>query len=181
MNKMELPRIRPLSEDQDIDFVIAQAGGMRAHEDSDRKKTKNSDYVLGQSIIELKLLDEERLEKPEAQAKIASLFGRLLPERPVIVVDASTLEQSDRYSYAAIMQGPIRGIVKSARVQLKQSRRDIDESATTVLFVVNNGLTALSHEELLSHVVNRAQKDTEEIDGVYKNSNHLTVAAHGMG
>jgi hypothetical protein len=166
MNMLELPRIRPLSEDQDIDFVIAQAGGMRAHEDSDRKKTKNSDYVLGQSIIELKLLDEERLEKPEAQAKIASLFGLLLPERPVIVVDASTLEQSDRYTYAAIMQGPIRGIVKSARAQLKQSRRDIDESTTTVLFVVNNGLAALSHEELVSHVVTRVQNDTEEIDGV---------------
>lgn len=83
---LELPRIRPLSEDQDIDFVIAHAGGRRAHEDWDRKSTRNSDYVLEQSIIELKLLDDERLEKPEAQAKIGPLFGVLQPDRPVVVI-----------------------------------------------------------------------------------------------
>lgn len=163
---LELPKIRPLSEDLDIDFVIAQAGGRRAHEDWDRKDTRNSDYVLGRSIIELKLLDDERLEKPEAQAKMGSLFGALQPDRPVLVVDPAPLKQSDRYAYATIMQGPIRGIVRSARAQLKQSRREIGEDATTILFVVNNGLTALTHEELLSHVVKRAQNDTDEIDGV---------------
>lgn len=56
---LERSRIRPLSEDGDIDFVITQAGGGRAHKVSDRKDTRNSDYVLGQSIIELKLLDDE--------------------------------------------------------------------------------------------------------------------------
>jgi hypothetical protein len=162
----ELSRIRPLSEDLDIDFVIAQAGGRRAHEDWDRKDTRNSDYVLGQSIIELKLLDDERLEKPEAQSKIGSLFGALQPDRPVVVIDPTILEQNDRYVYATIMQGPIRGVVRSARAQLKQSRREIGEDATTVLFVVNNGFTALTHEELLDHVVRRARNDTDEIDGV---------------
>jgi hypothetical protein len=163
---LELPRIRPLSEDRDIDFVIAQAGGRRAHEDSDRKDTRNSDYVLGQSVIELKLLDDERLEKPEAQAKIGSLFGALQPDRPVVVIDPTAIEQNDRYAYATIMQGPIRGVVRSARAQLKQSRREIGDDAITVLFVVNNGFTALTHEELLDHVVIRARNDTDEIDAV---------------
>lgn len=112
------------------------------------------------------MLDEERLGKPEAQEKIAALFLPLHPERPVIVIDASKLKQTDRYEYASVMQGPIRGIVKSARKQLKESRREIDDGATTVLFVVNNGFSALSHEELLGHVVNRAQNDTDEIDAV---------------
>ncbi|WP_375786930.1 hypothetical protein ACE10Z_04940 [Bradyrhizobium sp. Pha-3] len=163
---LELPRIRPLSEDRDIDFVIAQAGGRRAHEDSDRKDTRNSDYVLGQSVIELKLLDDERLEKPEAQAKIGSLFGALQPDRPVVVIDPTVIEQNDRYAYATIMQGPIRGVVRSARAQLKQSRREIGDDAITVLFVVNNGFTALTHEELLDYVVIRARNDTDEIDAV---------------
>jgi len=163
---LELSRIRPLSEDGDIDFVIAQAGGRRAHEDWDRKDTRNSDYVLGQSIVELKLLDDERLEKPEAQAKIGSLFGALQPDRPVVVIDPTILDQKDRYAYATIMQGPIKGAVRSARAQLKQSRREIGEDATTVLFVVNNGFTALTHEELLDHVARRARNDTDEIDGV---------------
>lgn len=163
---LELPKIRPLSEDQDMDFVIAHAGGRRAHEDWDRKSTRNSDYVLGQSIIELKLLDDERLEKPEAQAKIGSLFGALQPDRPVVVIDPTIIEQKDRYAYATIMQGPIKGVVRSARAQLKQSRREISEGATTVLFVLNNGFTALTHEELLDHVVRRARNDTDEIDAV---------------
>lgn len=163
---LKLPRIRPLSEDCDIDFVISQAGGRRAHEDSNRKDTRNSDYVLGQSIIELKLLNDERLEKPEAQAKIGSLFGALQPDRPVVVIDPTIIQQSDRYAYATIMQGSIKGVVRSAREQLKQSRREVDEDATTVLFVVNNGFTALAHEELLDYVVTRARNDTDEIDGV---------------
>ncbi|MBB3811611.1 hypothetical protein [Pseudochelatococcus contaminans] len=163
---LELPRIRPLSEDQDIDFVIAHAGGRRAHEDWDRKSSRNSDYVLGQSIIELKLLDDERLEKPEAQAKIGSLFGALQPDRPVVVIDPTAIEQKDRYAYATIMQGPIKGVVRSARAQLKQSRREISEGATTILFFLNNGFTALTHEELLDHVVRRARNDTDEIDAV---------------
>lgn len=161
-----LPRIRPISEDRDIDFVIAQAGGRRAHEDFDRKDTRNSDYVLGQSVIELKLLDDERLEKPEAQAKIGSLFRSLQPDRPVVVIDPTAIEQNDRYAYATIMQGPIRGAVRSARAQLKQSRKEIGEDVVTILFVVNNGFAALNHEDLLDHVVRRAQNDTDEIDGV---------------
>lgn len=163
---LELPRIRRLSEDRDIDFVIARAGGRRAHEDSDRKDTRNSDYILGRSIIELKLLDDERLEKPEAQAKIGSLFGALQPERPVVVIDPTVIKQNDRYTYATIMQGPIKGVVRSARAQLKQSRREIGEDFITVLFLVNNGFTALTHEELLHHVVTRTRNDTDEIDAV---------------
>ena len=131
---LEFPRIRPLSEDRDIDFIITQAGGRRAHEDWDRKDTKNADYVLGKSIIELKLLGDERLEKSEAQAKIGSLFGALQPDRPVVVIDPIMIQQNDLYAYATIMQGPIKGVVRSARAQLKQSRREIGEDATTVLF-----------------------------------------------
>lgn len=162
----ETPRIRPLSEDRDIDFVIAKAGGRRAHEDSDRRQTRNSDYILGKSVVELKLLNDERLDKPEAQAKIGSLFGALLPNRPVVVIDPAAINKKERYAYATIMQGPIKGVVRSARAQLKQSRSEIGEGVTTVLFVVNNGFTALDHKELLEHVANRARNDTDEIDAV---------------
>jgi hypothetical protein len=163
---LKLPRIRPLSESRDIDFVIALAGGKRAHEDSDRKDTRNSDYILGQSIIELKLLDDERLRKSEAQAKIGALFGALQPDRPVVVIDPKIAAHDVRHAYVTIMEGPIKCLVRSARAQLKQSRKEIGEGATTVLLVINNGLTAITHQELLDHVVRRARNDTNEIDGV---------------
>ncbi|MEM1078937.1 MAG: hypothetical protein AAGI09_10455, partial [Pseudomonadota bacterium] len=49
---LEISRIRPLSESQDTDFVISQAGGRRAYEDSDSKTTKNADYVLWSGAID---------------------------------------------------------------------------------------------------------------------------------
>ena len=77
----DLFKIRPLSE-SDIDQVIENAGGARAHPDADRRKQKSADYVLGNCIIELKALDDEGLAKPERQAKLANLFGSLHPNRP---------------------------------------------------------------------------------------------------
>lgn len=106
---LDLPRIRPLSEGEDIDFVIAEAGGRRAHPDSDRRALRNSDYVLGRSIIELKVLEEEeRLDKPEAQAKIAELFGSLDPDKPVVVIDPARLTEQGERDYRSIMRGPSR-------------------------------------------------------------------------
>lgn len=114
-------RIRPLSEFLDIDFIITQAGGRRAYENSDRKDTRNSDYILGCSIIELKILDEERLKKIEVQAKIGSLFAECQPNRPVVVIDPTVIEKNARYAYATIMQGPIKSVVRSARAQLNRA------------------------------------------------------------
>jgi len=172
----DISRIRPLSESQDIDFVISQAGGRRAYEDSERKTSKNADYVLGQSIIELKLLNDERFEKPEAQEKIGALFEGLQPDRPVVVIDPRTIEEGGRFKYEKIMQSPIQGAVRSARAQLKQSRKDIRENSTNVLFVVNNGFTATTHEALLEHVEKRARYHNAEIDAIVVAGCYLHVA-----
>ncbi|MCJ8509922.1 hypothetical protein MUU53_18645 [Rhizobium lemnae] len=164
---MNLPKIRRLSEKEDLDFVITSAGGCRAHPDSGRRLSlRNSDYVLGKSIIELKLIEEERLEKREVQTKIAKLFTPTDTGRPVVVIDPSKLDDKGQRDYAGIMRGPIKTAVKSASGQLRQSREEIDPTATSVLFVVNNGLAAMRHEELLEHVVGRAKNDTSEIDAV---------------
>lgn len=56
--------------------------------------------------------------------------------------------------------------MKSASGQLQQTRAELDPDATTVLFVINNGLTTMSHDELLEHVVDRATHDATGIDAV---------------
>ena len=56
--------IRALTE-ADIDGIIEAAGGVRAHPDQDRREEVGADYVLGGTVIELKLLDEEGFDKPE--------------------------------------------------------------------------------------------------------------------
>lgn len=56
--------------------MIAMAGGRRAHPDSDRRTLRGADYVLDTCVIELKMLDDDGLAKPERQKKLAALFGQ---------------------------------------------------------------------------------------------------------
>ena len=162
---MEHFRIRPLRE-VDIDEIIAATSGVRAHVDADRRDRQGADYLLGESLIELKALDEEGLEKCARQAKIAALFHQHKKNRRVIVLDRESLPEHARRDYDRILEGPIKGAVSSARKQLKQSRAELTESCVSILFVVNNGYTALDHSALLKMIVHRVRNDTAEIDGV---------------
>lgn len=123
------------------------------------------------------MLEEERLDKPEVQAKIAELFGNLDPDKPVVVIDPNHLDVQGQREYRSIMRGPVKAAVKSARGQLQQSRTELNPDASTVLFVINNGLTTMSHEELLEHVIDRATNDATGIDLVVVGGCYL----HGDG
>ena len=158
-------RIRPVTED-DVDSVIAAAGGVRAHPDADRRARPGADYRLGEALIELKVLDDEGLAKPERQKKLAALFGEYAGERPVVVLDQTRLPAEAQPRYERILEGPIKNAVASARKQLKQSRAEMSDTRCSVLMMVNNGYTALNHEELLHLAAHRARHDTEEIDAV---------------
>jgi len=67
--------LRPLTEEI-VDEIIDNAGGRRAHSDQAQKKTKNADYILGDTVIELKIMEDEGLDKAPRQAKLATLFAR---------------------------------------------------------------------------------------------------------
>jgi hypothetical protein len=158
-------RIRPISE-EDINEVIESAGGRRAHEDADRRDKRGADYLLGNTVIELKGLDDNGLEKPERQVKLATLFKKHWPNRPVIVLDRNALPEVAIREYDRILEGPIKTAVRSANAQLKQSRLEILTAETSVLWVINNGYTAIDHDELIKLISNRVRNDTSDIDGV---------------
>ncbi len=159
------PRIQPLTEDL-ITQTVERAGGRRAHDDHDRRDMINADYRLGDSVIELKQLEDEGLSKPTRQQKIAGLFGSIQEGRPVVVIDPSLLSKDGRLKYASIMREPIKNALKKASKQMQQSREEDASIKRSVLLVVNIGFTALSHEELLDHVENRARQDSSHIDAV---------------
>jgi hypothetical protein len=162
---MEQFLIRPILE-ADIDAVIRTAGGIRAHVDADRRHSPGADYLLGEAVIELKALDDEGLVKPERQAKLAMLFNKHETSRPVVVLDRSNLPMDARRDYDRILEGPIKTAARTAKTQLKQSRTEHPGTSASILFVINNGYTALNHEALLKMVAHRARNDTKEIDGV---------------
>lgn len=157
--------IRALVE-SDIDGIVEAAGGVRAHPDQDRREEVGADYVLGTTVIELKLLDEEGFGKPERQAKLAALFKGTQPGRPVVVLDEELLPQSELRKYRNAIEQPIKGVVAKAKRQLVQTRGEMPATTGSVLWIFNNGYTALDHETLEELAANRIRQDTSNIDGV---------------
>lgn len=162
---METFRIRPLTE-ADIRAVIEECGGKVAHPDADRRAERGSDFILGGAAIELKLLDEDGLQKSERQSKLARLFRDEGFVAPVVVLDRGRLSEPGQRTYDRTIEGPIKNAIASARQQLKQTSAERPDTTLSVLWIINNGYTALNHEELAVLVAHRARNDTSNIDGV---------------
>jgi hypothetical protein len=158
-------RIQPIDE-ADIDAVVVAAGGARAHPDAARRTQPGVDYLLGETLIELKILEEDGLAKPERQAKLSALFRDYKPERPVVILDRADLPVEAQRRYDHIVEGPIKTAVTKARRQIAQSQSEIPRATCSILLVLNNGYTALDHETLLRLVARRARNDSTDIDGV---------------
>lgn len=157
-------RIRRLSE-AEIETVIIRAGGKRAHPDADRRSLRSADFVLGSSVIELKILEDEGLDKRERQQKLAKLFRERYPTRPTVVLDRGLLDPQGQRVYDRIVEGPVKTAVSSARQQLQQSRSEYN-AASTVLWIINNGYSSLRHSALMELVAKRARNDSSDIDAV---------------
>ncbi|MDT0507165.1 hypothetical protein [Novosphingobium sp. MMS21-SN21R] len=158
-------RIRPLTEDV-CNEIIEAAGGRRAHPDQAERKKRNADYILGDSVIELKILEDEGLSKTERQRKLAEIFTALDPDRPVYVLDRGQLDLKGQRAYDRAMESPIKSAVKSAKGQLIQTRSEVPNTKRSILLLVNNGNTALDHGEICELAGRRARNDTDDIDGV---------------
>lgn len=157
-------RVRRLTE-AEIETVIIRIGGKRAHPDADRRSLRGADFVLGSSVIELKILEDEGLDKSERQQKLAKLFRERFPARPTVVLDRGLLDPQGQRAYDRIVEGPVKTAVSSARQQLQQSRSE-HNATSTVLWVINNGYSSLSHDSLMELVARRARNDSSDIDAV---------------
>lgn len=142
------------------------AGGRRAHLDHHRRTERNADYIIGNAVLELKILEDEGLSKLDRQAKLATLFSAIDPHRPVHVLDRSALTPAGQRVYDRAMEGPIKGAVRSAKRQLAQSRSELPETTHSIMMIVNNGNTSLDHDEIVRLASQRVRNDTETIDGV---------------
>jgi hypothetical protein len=162
---MDYVRIGKL-EEGDFDAIIERAGGRRLSADDSREERPNADYALGETVLELKLVEEEGLEKVERQRKVAEIFRPQQPDRPVIILRPELLDADGRRAYYSAMAGPIKGNVKRAAKQLEETAKWLGGQAVRVLILINNGYAALSHEEFTDIAFNRACNDTRNIDCV---------------
>jgi hypothetical protein len=156
----------------DFDRLIAGAGGSRCSGDATVQAMPNADYELGDAILELKLVEEEGLEKLERQRKLADLFRDTQPDHPVVVLDPACLDADAERRYFNILAGPVQTAVKKAALQLESTRVVGRPDSLRVLIAMNNGYTALSHDEFVQVVLKSVRNDTRNIDsavigGVY--------------
>ena len=150
----------------DFDQMIAASGGRRCVQDSSVQDNSNADYELDDAFLELKLVEEEGLEKDSRRSKVAALFRVTQPGRPVVVLDPMQLDADGERHYFNIMAGPVQTAVKKAAGQLECTRAAAGGDGTRVLIIINNGYTALSHEEFKRVVLKSARQDTTKIDSV---------------
>jgi hypothetical protein len=154
---MEYLRIKAVTED-DFDQVIISAGGSRIPGEG------SADYLLNESIIELKLIREEGFEKTERQRKLAKLFRETQPNRPVVLINPKGLSPTDSRNYYRIVEVPIKNACKKASKQLQITAARYSQPPVRVLVILNVGYTLLSSDEFKDVCFKCVRNDTSGID-----------------
>lgn len=144
--------------EEDFDDIILNAGGKR-YTDDPKIQVKNCDYILDDTVIELKIIEEEPIEKVTKQKKLAKLFSENLKGKTIVLNPNKDLE----YQYYNILRTPIQNALRSASKQLKYSSNEVNLN-TKIAIIMNFGLTMTSHEEFKKIAIERATNDTSGID-----------------
>ena len=128
---------------------------------------QNADYLSNDAIIELKIIEEERLEKVESQEKLANLFSSVGISSDEVDISFEHIPIEIRSEIEKILSKPIQEAVKSASKQIRHTREDLTrESNVGILFIVNNGYNYLSANNFEQLVVKRCKNDSTQIDYV---------------
>ena len=149
-----------------VDRVVENAGGRRlSPAETNYQKTRNSDYLVDDFIYELKDLQEEGLEKPERQAKLAELFRPYHPGKYEIQIDPSILTPEDLFRYAKIVGGPLHKAVRSAADQIKATKLHLrNPELKGGILVLNSGYFSLPHETFVKLLLHYIHNDTSQIE-----------------
>lgn len=173
-----MPLSPPRPDEAFVDRIITRAGGRRpTAEERAFDSEQNADYVLDDFILELKDLQEERLEKTECHEKIAELFWPYFEDAPVVPIDPRVLNQNDWNHYVDILGTPVRKRIAKAAQQIKatiERQRVIDWKGGVIL--MNTGFASLNHD-LLEQVAADSARNHRAINLIIC----ITAKAHTNG
>ena len=159
---MEIFELLKIIED-DITGIIVSAGGEQIP--TREKEEKNTaDYSLNESIIELKLIEEEGLDKETRKNKIKDLFEENQKGKPSVIIDKRLLSEAELNKYHRILEGPIKTAIKKASKQLKNTENDIYPGKLKVCMVINTGYGSLFMDDFEKIVTKIAKNDSNSID-----------------
>ena len=143
----------------DFDEIVLSVGGRRYTEDP-HIQNLNCDYVLDDTVIELKIIEEEPIEKKTKQEKLANLFRS---DTKTVILNPLDLDHLGKRKFYQEMATPIKGQLKKASKQLKISADAVGAHAK-IAIIMNNGLTMTGHDEFRRLAIERTKNDTSGID-----------------
>lgn len=148
-----------------IDQVIADIGGERIPTDD---KNQVVDYLIGEWIFELKDLQEEGLQQPARQQKLAGLFSRFAKPGLPVQINPSVLADNKRREFFDILSSPIKPQVKKASKQIRSTRGLLKrDDLKGGLIYLNTGFGSFSPEEFGPLVERYVRKDTTQIEAIF--------------
>jgi hypothetical protein len=124
----------------------------------------NADYLAPSAIIELKIIEEEGLEKTERQEKLAKLLSNSQQSGTEVDITFENIPISVKREVQRIVSMPIQSAVKKASRQIRHTGEDLArETDFGVLLIVNNGYSYLNADNFERIVVQRCVNDSNRI------------------
>lgn len=148
-----------LLTESDFDEVVFNVGGRR-YTDDPAIQELNCDYILTDTVIELKIIEEEPIDKTTKQEKLAKLFRS---DIKTVILNPLDLDYHGKRKYYQELAAPIKGRLKKASKQLKTSAAKVD-AQVKIAILMNNGLTMTTHDEFQRLAIERTKNDTSGID-----------------
>jgi hypothetical protein len=148
-----------LLTETDFDEVVLNVGGRRYTDDPDIREL-NCDYILEDTVIELKIIEEEPIEKTSKQEKLAVLFRS---DIKTVILNPLDLDYYGKRKYYQELASPIKGQLKKASKQLKKSATEVN-AQVKIAIIMNNGLTMTTPDEFQRLAFERTKNDTSGID-----------------
>lgn len=143
----------------DFDEIVLSVGGSRYTEDPNIQNL-NCDYILDDAVIELKIIEEEPIEKKTKQEKLANLFRS---DTKTVILNPLDLDHQGKRKYYQELATPLKSQLKKASKQLQISAGTVD-AQVKIAIIMNNGLTMTSHDEFRRLAIERTKNDTSGID-----------------
>jgi len=148
-----------------IDGVADQLGWKRfSAVRSVAEGEQNADYVAPSGILELKIFEEEGLDKTERQSKLAHLFESVSAGDDVVDIDLNSAPEKIRQKLESIVSKPLQTAIKKASKQIKSSALALQSDGVGVLIAVNNGFSYLDADNFERLVIRRCRNDSSNID-----------------
>jgi hypothetical protein len=123
----------------------------------------NADYVGPNSVGELKIFEEEGLEKDERQKAIAELLTPYAANGDIVDLELDTIPSEIRRKFENIVSTPFKSAIKKASKQLRETASVHRATGDRVLVAVNNGYSYLNADSFERLFVSRAKRDSQSI------------------